>query len=119
MHLIPCCRKKAKTDFKTSVNIIRAFANLKYSTLKGSYNKILNSKGNIQKCKVDRTNKIEKSTERLTQCCHTPDLVQALSEENGGLNQVLRMAKPPTYMTKFIVLYQIAKKVIIKSGVFQ
>ena len=84
-----------------------------------SNNKILNSKGNVQKCKVDRTDKIEKSTERLTECCHTPDLVQAFSEENGGLNQVLRSTKPPTYMTTFIVLCQIAKKAIVKSSVFQ
>ena len=84
-----------------------------------SNSKILNSKGNVQKCKVDRTDKIEKCTERLAECCHTPDLVQAFSEENGGLNQVLRLAKPPTYMTTSIVLYQIAKKAIVKSGVIQ
>ena len=47
------------------------------------------------------------------------DLVQAFSEENGGLNQVLRPAKPPTYMTTSIVLYQRAKKAIVKSGVIQ
>ena len=48
--------------------------------------------------------KTEKSIERLTECCHTTDLVKTFSEENVGLNQVLRLAKPPTYMTTFIVL---------------
>ena len=38
-----------------------------------SNNKILNPKGNVQKCKVDRTEKIKKSTEQLAECCHTPD----------------------------------------------
>ena len=64
-----------------------------------SNNKILNSEGNVQRCKVDRTDKIDKCTVRLAEYCHTPDLVQAFSEENGGINQVLRPAKPATYMT--------------------
>ena len=42
-----------------------------------------------------------------------------LKKENGGLNQVLRPAKPPTYMTTSIVLYQRAKKAIVNSGVIQ
>ena len=47
---------------------------------------------------------IEKSTEQLAEFRHTPDLVRTFSEENGGLNHVLRQAKPSTYMTTYIVL---------------
>ena len=46
--------------------------------------------------KPNRTDKIEKSTERLTESCYTPDLVQSFSKENGGLNRAHRHAKPPT-----------------------
>ena len=58
----------------------------------------------MSKREVDRTDKIEKSTERLTKCCHTSDMVQAFSEENGGLTKVLRHVKSPTYMSTFEVL---------------
>ena len=61
-----------------------------------SNNKILNSKANVQNCKVDRTDKIEESTERLTERCHTPDLLKAFLDENGGLNQSLQ--KYHTYL---------------------
>ena len=71
-----------------------------YPEINRSSNKIINSKGNVIKHKVERSDKIEKFTEN----CHTPDLVQAFSKENSVLNQVLRHAKPPTYMTAFIVM---------------
>ena len=69
-----------------------------------SNNKIMNSKGNVQRCKVDRTDMIKKFTERLTECCHTPDLVQAFSEENGVLNHVTYSFRVTAYFwekTKF------------------
>ena len=43
---------------------------------------------------IDRADKIEKTTELLTECCHTHDFVQAYSDENDGLH---RHTKPPTY----------------------
>ena len=48
---------------------------------------------------IDRTVKIEKFTERLTESCYIPDLAKAFSNKNGGLNRVLRHAKPPTCIT--------------------
>ena len=46
--------------------------------------------------------------------CHIPDLVHALSyEENGGLNQVLKLVKPLTCMTvasNSIILTTICEK---------
>ena len=42
--------------------------------------------------------------EQLAESRHTSYFVKTLSKENGGLNQVLQPAKPPTYMTAFIVL---------------
>ena len=66
---------------------------------------LLNSSNNKILGNVDRTEKIEKSTEQFTECCHTTDLVQACSGENGGLNQVLQYAKPLTYITTFLDLY--------------
>ena len=36
-----------------------------------------------------------------------------------GLNQALRPAKPPTYKKIFIVVYQMTKKDIVKSGVLK
>ena len=56
--------------------------------------------------KDTKTGKAEKKAELYQMAkkkwknnCHTPGLVQAFSNENGGLNQVLQHAKPPTYMT--------------------
>ena len=60
------------------------------------------------------TDKIEKSKERLAESGHTPDLVQAFAEDNDELHQVLRPAKPLTYMATFIGLYLIAKQAIVK-----
>ena len=37
----------------------------------------------------------KKTTEQLVNNCPIPDLIQAFSEENGGLNQVLRRANLP------------------------
>ena len=65
------------------------------------------------------TEQVKKSTERLAECCHTPDMIRAFSGENGGLNQVFRLTEPPTYMTTFIFLFQIAKTSFVKSDVFQ
>ena len=93
--------------FGRGIILLRMWVTKCKDNVNKSNNKILNSKGNVPKPKVDRTDKIEKCTERLAECFHTPDLVQEFSEENGGLNQVLRPAKPPTYMTTFIVLYQV------------
>ena len=50
---------------------------MRVSVTNKSNNKILNSKGNVKKRKDDRTDKIEKSSEGLAECCHTTDLVQA------------------------------------------
>ena len=52
--------------------------------IKEEITKILNSRGNAQKFKVDRTDKIEKSIERLTGCLHTPDLVQTFQKKMVG-----------------------------------
>ena len=60
-----------------------------------SSKKILNSKGNVQKLKVDRSKKIEKSTEWITESCPTPDLVQAFSEEKSGLTRFYGMSILP------------------------
>ena len=58
------------------------------------------SKGKVHK---NRQNRKEAQpyhpAEQLENNCHIPDLVQAFSEENVGLNQVLRCSKPSTSMT--------------------
>ena len=67
-----------------------------------SNSKILNCKENVQKVNDDGTDKTEKSTDRLANSCHNPDLVQAFSNKNCGLiNNVLRQAKPLNYMTSY------------------
>ena len=40
--------------------------------------------------KCDRTDKIEKSKVRITDSRQTPDLVEAFTNDNGGLNQLYR-----------------------------
>ena len=51
---------------------------------------------------------------------HIPDLVQAFSEENRGLNQVLRRVKPPTcitvvYSSVLTILRGATNKILEKS----
>ena len=57
------------------------------ATFKRRNNKIPDFKGNVQNCNADKNDKIKQSTERLTEYCHTTDLVQAFPEENE-LNKV-------------------------------
>ena len=48
--------------------------------------------------------KLYQMAEKLKNNCHIPDLVQAFSEENGGLNLVLRCIKPPACRPRFLHL---------------
>ena len=68
--------------------------NNKYTVLQGVYEK--ESPWKLTKPRGSSTNQ---RAEQLANNCHIPDLVQAFSEENGGLNQVLRRVKPPACMT--------------------